>query len=165
MAYKGEKSDRDWDNFWSGLFSAPIFAKAAVWLLIVVCMLIAIKIFIPKEDQVQTVVDITKLSLRHSPYFYSINNTEDAVNITLWEDGLAATSKKAYDGDKEAILEWEKTKLNIFDYIKDIYAQFIAKDIEAEVTVKVVNENNKDRTLLFIKGGSIVYDIVAKEGE
>ena len=158
MAYH---SDPDGPVIDKGAFRARIIEVCGIVFLGGILIFILTKIFMPNEKKIDVALDITKLELRYSPYLYSITHTDDVVTVTLWGSGLAAESKKAFDGDPEQVIEWEKTKKNILEYIEKICLNLAVSDVEnVELVVKLVNENNHDRVLLVFTGADITYDIV-----
>jgi hypothetical protein len=79
----------------------------------------------------------------------------------LWQSGLTTESKKAFNGDSEALSEWEKTKENIYDYIDKIKISFLSEDVkDIKLVVKLVNEDNRARSLLIFNEYQLSYDIV-----
>lgn len=152
----------------------PVIDKGALRARIIeVCGIIAISSFIifivlkvarPESKRKESAVDISKVELRYSPYFYSIDSSDDVLTVSLWESGLTAASKKAYDGDSEALAEWNKTKYNVLQYANAIDTNLILNDVEGmTVFVQVVNEDNHERKLLVFKNCELVYDVTKGE--
>ena len=152
----------------------PVIDKGALRARIIeVCGIIAVSAFIifivlkvarPESKRKESAVDITKVELRYSPYFYSIDSSDDVLTVSLWESGLTAISKKAYDGDSEALAEWNKTKYNVLQYANSIDTNLILNDVEGmTVFVQVVNEDNHERKLLIFKNCELVYDVTKGE--
>lgn len=159
MAYKGD--DSKWDNIWDSFFSAQTLAKAGLFILVGICVFIAYHFIISNKDRLEVALDISKLYLRHSPYNYSIDTKDDTITISLWQSGLTTESKKAFNGDSEALSEWEKTKENIYDYIDKIKISFLSEDVkDIKLVVKLVNEDNRARSLLIFNEYQLSYDIV-----
>ena len=152
----------------------PVIDKGALRARIIeVCGIIAVSAFIifivlkvarPESKRKESAVDISKVELRYSPYFYSIDSSDDVLTVSLWESGLTAASKKAYDGDSEAVAEWNKTKYNVLQYANSIDTNLILNDVEGmTVFVQVVNEDNHERKLLVFKNCELVYDVTKGE--
>ena len=152
----------------------PVIDKGALRARIIeVCGIIAVSAFIifivlkvarPESKRKESAVDISKVELRYSPYFYSIDSSDDVLTVSLWESGLTAVSKKAYDGDNEAVAEWNKTKYNVLQYANAIDTNLILNDVEGmTVFVQVVNEDNHERKLLVFKNCELVYDVTKGE--
>lgn len=161
MAYQ---HDSDGPYVDKGGFRAKYIAKAGVYIAIVIIVYIAIRIVFTKSDRMELALDSIKYDLRKSPYFYSIDSSDDVLTVSLWESGLTAVSKKAYDGDSEAVAEWNKTKYNVLQYANSIDANLILNDVKGmTVFVQVVNEDNHERKLLVFKNCELVYDVTKGE--
>ncbi|MBR4780354.1 MAG: hypothetical protein IK014_03240 [Lachnospiraceae bacterium] len=163
MAYRhdsdGPVIDRD-------LFKAKSIAKAGVWTAVCIIVLIAIWIIFPKDKRIENTMDFVRLELKNSPYNYSLENTEGELIVTIWASGITSRAKKAYNGDVEALQEWEKTKNNILKYIYDIRQYMLIEEVEEiTLTVMLVNEDNRSRSLLVYKDGVLSYDVVSDVGK
>lgn len=156
MSYRNEDP-----NIGGGFFSAQRIAIGGFFILVSVIIWIAIKATYTKDDRLNTAIDISKLELKHSPYNYSFESSEKVITVSLWQSGLTSESKKAYDGDKDAVLEWQKTKDNILQYANSIDVNLGLQDIhDITIIVQLVNEDNRARKLLVYKNCVQVYDVV-----
>lgn len=161
MAYH---SDPDGPVIDKGALRARIIEVCGIIAISALIIFIVLKIARPESKRKESAVDITKVELRYSPYFYSIDSSDDVLTVSLWESGLTAASKKAYDGDSEALAEWNKTKYNVLQYANSIDANLILNDVEGmTVFVQVVNEDNHERKLLVFKNCELVYDVTKGE--
>lgn len=161
MAYH---SDPDGPVIDKGALRARIIEVCGIITISALIIFIILKIARPESKRKESAVDITKVELRYSPYFYSIDSSDDVLTVSLWESGLTAVSKKAYDGDSEALAEWNKTKYNVLQYANSIDANLILNDVEGmTVFVQVVNEDNHERKLLVFKNCELVYDVTKGE--
>lgn len=161
MAYH---SDPDGPVIDKGSFRARIIEVCGIVFVAGLIIFIVLKVMRPESKRKESAVDISKVELRYSPYFYSIDSSDDVLTVSLWESGLTAVSKKAYDGDSEALAEWNKTKYNVLQYANSIDANLILNDVEGmTVFVQVVNEDNHERKLLVFKNCKLVYDVTKGE--
>lgn len=161
MAYH---SDPDGPVIDKGSFRARIIEVCGIVFVAGLIIFIALKVMRPESKRKESAVDISKVELRYSPYFYSIDSSDDVLTVSLWESGLTAASKKAYDGDSEALAEWNKTKYNVLQYANAIDTNLILNDVEGmTVFVQVVNEDNHERKLLVFKNCELVYDVTKGE--
>lgn len=161
MAYH---SDPDGPVIDKGALRARIIEVCGIIAVSALIIFIAMKVMRPESKRKESAVNISKVELRYSPYFYSIDSSDDVLTVSLWESGLTATSKKAYDGDSEALAEWNKTKYNVLQYANAIDTNLILNDVEGmTVFVQVVNEDNHERKLLVFKNCELVYDVTKGE--
>ena len=161
MAYH---SDPDGPVVDRGALRARIIEVCGIIAVSALIIFIVLKVARPESKRKESAVDISKVELRYSPYFYSIDSSDDVLTVSLWESGLTAASKKAYDGDSEAVAEWNKTKYNVLQYANSIDANLILNDVEGmTVFVQVVNEDNHERKLLIFKNCERVYDVTKGE--
>ena len=161
MAYR---SDPDGPVIDKGALRARIIEVCGIIAVSALIIFIVLKVARPESKRKESAVDISKVELRHSPYFYSIDSSDDVLTVNLWESGLTAASKKAYDGDSEAMAEWNKTKYNVLQYANSIDTNLILNDVEGmTVFVQVVNEDNHERKLLVFKNCELVYDVTKGE--
>ena len=161
MAYH---SDPDGPVIDKGALRARIIEVFGIIAVSALIIFIVMKVMRPESKRKESAVDISKVELRYSPYFYSIDSSDDVLTVSLWESGLTATSKKAYDGDSEAVAEWNKTKYNVLQYANAIDTNLILNDVEGmTVFVQVVNEDNHERKLLVFKNCELVYDVTKGE--
>ena len=161
MAYR---SDPDGPVIDKGALRARIIEVCGIIAVSAFIIFIVLKVARPESKRKESAVDITKVELRYSPYFYSIDSSDDVLTVSLWESGLTAISKKAYDGDSEALAEWNKTKYNVLQYANSIDTNLILNDVEGmTVFVQVVNEDNHERKLLVFKNCELVYDVTKGE--
>jgi len=161
MAYH---SDPDGPVIDKGALRARIIEVCGIIAVSALIIFIVLKVARPESKRKESAVDISKVELRYSPYFYSIDSSDDVLTVSLWESGLTAASKKAYDGDSEALAEWNKTKYNVLQYANSIDANLILNDVEGmTVFVQVVNEDNHERKLLVFKNCELVYDVTKGE--
>lgn len=161
MAYH---SDPDGPVIDKGALRARIIEVCGIVFVAGLIIFIVLKVMRPESKRKESAVDISKVELRYSPYFYSIDSSDDVLTVSLWESGLTAASKKAYDGDSEALAEWNKTKYNVLQYANSIDANLILNDVEdMTVFVQVVNEDNHERKLLVFKNCELVYDVTKGE--
>ena len=161
MAYH---SDPDGPVIDKGALRARIIEVCGIIAVSALIIFIVMKVMRPESKRKESAVDISKVELRYSPYFYSIDSSDDVLTVSLWESGLTATSKKAYDGDSEALAEWNKTKYNVLQYANAIDTNLILNDVESmTVFVQVVNEDNHERKLLVFKNCELVYDVTKGE--
>jgi hypothetical protein len=144
-----------------GLFRAVSLAKAAVWFIIFAALSIGIYLIFPKSKRIDTAIDITRIELNYSPYNWSYENTDDALTISLWADGMTAKAKKAYSGNEEALKSWQKIKDNVNKYVHSIHVNLSLQEVEdITVTIKLLNDENRERSLLVYKNESLIYDIM-----
>ena len=161
MAYH---SDPDGPVIDKGALRARIIEVCGIIAVSALIIFIVMKVMRPESKRKESAVDISKVELRYSPYFYSIDSSDDVLTVSLWESGLTATSKKAYDGDSEAVAEWNKTKYNVLQYAYAIDTNLILNDVEGMIVfVQVVNEDNHERKLLVFKNCELVYDVTKGE--
>lgn len=161
MAYH---SDPDGPVIDKGALRARIIEVCGIIAVSALIIFIVLKVARPESKRKESAVDISKVELRYSPYFYSIDSSDDVLTVSLWESGLTAASKKAYDGDSEALAEWNKTKYNVLQYANSIDTNLILNDVEGmTVFVQVVNEDNHERKLLVFKNCELVYDVTKGE--
>ena len=161
MAYR---SDPDGPVIDKGALRARIIEVCGIVFVAGLIIFIVLKVMRPESKRKESAVDISKVELRYSPYFYSIDSSDDVLTVSLWESGLTAASKKAYDGDSEALAEWNKTKYNVLQYANSIDTNLILNDVEGmTVFVQVVNEDNHERKLLVFKNCELVYDVTKGE--
>jgi hypothetical protein len=161
MAYH---SDPDGPVIDKGALRARIIEVCGIVFVAGLIIFIVLKVMRPESKRKESAVDISKVELRYSPYFYSIDSSDDVLTVSLWESGLTAASKKAYDGDSEAVAEWNKTKYNVLQYANAIDTNLILNDVEGmTVFVQVVNEDNHERKLLVFKNCELVYDVTKGE--
>lgn len=161
MAYH---SDPDGPVIDKGALRARIIEVCGIIAVSALIIFIVMKVMRPESKRKESAVDISKVELRYSPYFYSIDSSDDVLTVSLWESGLTAASKKAYDGDSEALAEWNKTKYNVLQYANAIDTNLILNDVEGmTVFVQVVNEDNHERKLLVFKNCELVYDVTKGE--
>lgn len=161
MAYH---SDPDGPVIDKGALRARIIEVCGIVFVAGLIIFIVLKVMRPESKRKESAVDISKVELRYSPYFYSIDSSDDVLTVSLWESGLTAASKKAYDGDSEALAEWNKTKYNVLQYANAIDTNLILNDVEGmTVFVQVVNEDNHERKLLVFKNCELVYDVTKGE--
>ena len=161
MAYH---SDPDGPVIDKGALRARIIEVCGIVFVAGLIIFIVLKVMRPESKRKESAVDISKVELRYSPYFYSIDSSDDVLTVSLWESGLTAASKKAYDGDSEALAEWNKTKYNVLQYANSIDTNLILNDVEGmTVFVQVVNEDNHERKLLVFKNCELVYDVTKGE--
>lgn len=161
MAYH---SDPDGPVIDKGALRARIIEVCGIIAVSALIIFIVLKVARPESKRKESAVDISKVELRYSPYFYSIDSSDDVLTVSLWESGLTAASKKAYDGDSEAVAEWNKTKYNVLQYANSIDTNLILNDVEGmTVFVQVVNEDNHERKLLVFKNCELVYDVTKGE--
>ena len=161
MAYH---SDPDGPVIDKGALRARIIEVCGIVFVAGLIIFIVLKVMRPESKRKESAVDISKVELRYSPYFYSIDSSDDVLTVSLWESGLTAVSKKAYDGDSEAVAEWNKTKYNVLQYANSIDTNLILNDVEGmTVFVQVVNEDNHERKLLVFKNCELVYDVTKGE--
>ena len=159
MAYR---HDSDGPVIDKDLFKAKSIAKAGVWTAVCIIGLIAIWILFPKDKRIENVMDLVRLELKNSPYNYTQESTEEELIVSLWASGTTSKAKKAYNGDEEALQEWEKTKNNVLKYVYAIRQDLIIEEVEEiTLTVMLVNEDNHARSLLVYKDGVLLYDVVS----
>ena len=161
MAYHSDPNGPIVDK---GALRARIIEVCGIVFVVGLIIFIVLKFARPESKRKESAVDLAKVELRYSPYFYSIDDSGDALTVDLWEAGLTATSKKAYDGDAKSLAEWDKTKYNVLQYAYAIDSNLYLNDVEGlTVFVQVVNEDNHERKLLVFKNCELVYDVVEKE--
>lgn len=166
MAYQ---HDSDGPVVDKGGLRAAYIAYVAVGALLVFVVSAAIRHAFPDDKRLKIAVDITRIEISHSPYHYAFDTRENSLTVTLWEDGLSGTSLKAFNGEADSVAEWNKTKANVEEYLASIHQNLLIEDVQdVELVVKVVNESNRDRSLLVYKNWELVYDVVRdtkKEGD
>ena len=157
MAYQ---HDPDGPVVDKGGFRARIIEACGVIALSCIIIFIVTKVLRPESKRMEEALDLTKLELKHSPYNYSVDSSEDVITVSLWESGLTITAKKASEGDPEAVAEWNKTKDSVLQYAYSIESNLYIEDItDIPIIVQVVNESNHSRTLLVYKNSKLVYDV------
>ena len=162
MSYKRE--DPNMDNVFADFFSSHILAKVGFLILLSLIITLAVKFLYTDEDRMNNAIDISKLELRHSPYNYTFESSENAITVSLWQSGITATSKKAYDGDKNALAEWQGIKDNVLKYANSIDVNLGLQDIKnITVILQLVNEDNHARKLLVFKNCKLIYDVTKGE--
>ena len=156
MAYH---SDPDGPVIDKGAFRARVIEVCGIVFVAGLIIFIVMKVMRPESKRKESAIDIARIELQYSPYFYSIDSSDDVITVSLWESGLTATAKKAYDGDSVSAAKWDKIKYNVLQYANTIDSNLIQNDVEGmTVFVQVVNEDNHDRKLLVFKNCEIVYD-------
>lgn len=162
MSYRND--DSNGNDVWGSSFSAQKIAIVGFCLLVTIVTWIVVKVTLTEDDRLNTAIDISKLELKHSPYNYSFESSEKVITVSLWQSGLTSESKKAYDGDKDAVMEWQKTKDNILQYANSIDVNMGLQDIkDITIIVQLVNEDNHARKLLVYKDCMLVYDVTKGE--
>ena len=157
MAYQ---HDPDGPVIDKGALRARIFEVCGIILVTGIIVFIAIKIMRPNSKKIEDAEDLAKLELRYSPYFYSIDTSDDVMTVSLWESGLTATAIKASEGDPDAVEEWNKTRDNVLQYAYAIDSNLFIQDVEGiTAIVQIVNESNHSRKLLVFKNSKLVYDV------
>ncbi len=92
---------------------------------------------------------------------YTLEYDETGVTLSLWKDNLAMGSALAATGDESAKEAWGNMVESHKTLCNSIVTQ--TKDIGLEnyyVTVNVLNDMDKSKTLLTILNGVVVYDAV-----
>ena len=157
MAYQ---HDPDGPIVDKGALRARIIEVCGIVFIAGIIIFVVMKVVRPKSKKIDLALDISKIELKYSPYNYLIDSSEDVVTISLWESGLTAISKKAFEGDSDAIAEWDKTKYNVLQYANAIDVNMVLEDVDGvTIIIQVVNENNHARKLLAFKDCSLVYDV------
>lgn len=77
--------------------------------------------------------------------------------ISVWMDGIAEASVLAKEGDKT---NWDNMVETMEDSTKTLYETVIDLDSNAHVSMNVLNNLSKDKTLLTILDGITIYDVV-----
>lgn len=157
MAYQ---HDPDGPNVDEGGFRAKAIAYYAVYAVIGIAVIIAIKILISDDDVMESAIANIRSELLNGRFYFSIDKTDDNITVKLWEPGIAAVSKKAYSNDTEAVKEWSSLKDSVqsrYDKIKATLLLYEVKD--CSIIVIIVNEDNHERSLL-VYNGEFVYDVV-----
>jgi len=158
MAYQ---HDPDGPVVDKGAFRAFIIEKAGIIILGVIVIFIIIKVFSSGDNSYESALDLIKIDLRHSRYNYIIDNSEKSFTITIWEPGTTTIAKKAYNGEKEALVDWGKVKDGVLDLVHTIEEDLIIANMkDISVTVIFVNEDNHERSLLVFKDTVLKYDVV-----
>lgn len=149
-----------------GALRAHLIEKLGFILLGVVIIFIIIKIFSTDFKRREEALSLIRLDLRHCRFNYTLDESETVLSITLWDTGITTIAKKAYNGEQDALSEWNKVKDNVLDIVHTVEEDLLIKKIkDVSVIVYLVNEDNHDRSLLVYKDGVMAYDIVNdKEG-
>lgn len=157
MAYQ---HDSDGPNVDKGGFRIKIFAYYACAFVVFAAAAIAVKIMFSKNDTMESIRDEISSACLFRTYHFDLACSEDAIKIRLWFDGIAATAKKASDGDSDALNEWQTIRHTVSEYndrVYDILKSYEMADID--VTIALVNESNKDRILMVYKNNALDYII------
>ncbi len=158
MAYQ---HDPDGPVVDKGAFRAFIIEKVGIVILGVIVIFIIIKVFSSEDNSLEGALDLIKIDLRHSRYNYTIDNSEKSFIVTIWESGTTTIAKKAYNGEKEALVDWGKVKDSVLDLTHTIEEDLIIANMkDISVTVILVNEDNHERSLLVFKDAVLKYDVV-----
>lgn len=91
----------------------------------------------------------------------TIESEDDAINISIWNDGLAGGAVLAAAGNTEAIDGWNNTRQNIIDMCDSSIqlAEAAGKD-DAIIIFNVLNDNDTSKVLLSVVNGAVLYDCV-----
>lgn len=93
---------------------------------------------------------------------YKAEYDESGITVNLWEDGVAAMSVMARNGDQEAQAEWD----NLVEGIKEMTTATKEQTMnkygygDKMFVVNVLNDAKKEATLLTVADGVVFYDAV-----
>ncbi|MBO4863561.1 MAG: DUF4190 domain-containing protein [Eubacterium sp.] len=111
---------------------------------------------------IDTVVSLMKISL--SEGFgdnYKIDVDGNDVTISVWMDGVAAGALLAQQGNEEYIEDWNKAKANMQKLAASFYDSFEQLGVkDVHCYFHVLNDQNKENTLLMYVDGVEAYDAV-----
>ena len=92
---------------------------------------------------------------------YSLDYDDNTVTINVWQEGIAAGVVYANEGNQECIDAWKVVVTGITGLSKNLADQLKELGFDnMTVTVNVVNDLNKEKTLLTTVNGVVVYNAV-----
>ena len=92
---------------------------------------------------------------------YDLNVDGNIISISVWNDGVAAGAFLAANGETELLNAWNTMAQNILTMANNMQALLDTNDYGTyQVSISVVNDLNRDNTMLVATRGAIVYDFV-----
>lgn len=92
---------------------------------------------------------------------YEVYHESGVIIINVWDDGIAAGAILAADGDEECVSAWNDLVENQKEFCLSVcdFVDTLGLD-GTTVMINVLNDENKENTLLSIADGVVVYDYV-----
>ena len=90
----------------------------------------------------------------------SCSDSEDAIMISVWNNGVTLGALAAIGGDDSARDSWQGMSASFRDFSQSLCETAVKFGIDKPIMVNVLNDMNKDRILLSYVNGVLVYDIV-----
>lgn len=92
---------------------------------------------------------------------YSLDYDDSSVTVNLWYDGVALGATMAADGDAEYQKQWDTLVNSMTQQTESLVDVFETAGLnDVVVLVNVLNDQNKDNTLLSVLNGIVIYDAV-----
>ncbi len=157
MAYR---SDSDGPIVDKGVFKAQTLAYCGAVVLIGIISIIALKLLFTDEDLMENAQIYINSVLASNTTDYTISHNKDTMTVKMWYSNLTAGAKKAYNGDPEALDQWETFKISAHDLSEQLYGQLTTLAPDTNLILMIVNEDNHSRSLLVYKNGNMTYDVV-----
>lgn len=113
-----------------------------------------------EEDLYDTYIALVRANLDENfPDSFEIKKKDNIVHINIWQDGLAFEATLAKEGYEENKEKWEDMKDNA-EYMSESLTKLMKTTgiKDGHVAVNVLNDQNKDNTLLSYLDGECVYD-------
>ena len=114
------------------------------------------------DNTLNAAVDMIKMILKDNYENYEISSTNDMIVVNIWDDGIAVASTIAASGDEESKAAWDtmvESQVNACKSMREFVDTAGLNDVT--VMINVLNDLDKDKTLLSIADGIVIYNAVS----
>ena len=117
---------------------------------------------IKDKKSIYEIIEIVSLSLAGNyGTNYKVSEDDGVLNVSVWNDGVAAGAMMAAQGNKETLEAWDDMRDGIVELSESIRTLLDENGHRAtSSTVSVINEVSRDRSVLIVQDGYVVYDYV-----
>lgn len=114
------------------------------------------------KKSIYEIIEIASLSLAGNyGTNYKVSEDDGVLNVSVWNDGVAAGAMMAAQGNKETLEAWDSMRDSIIELSESIRTLLDENGHRAtSSTVSVLNEVSRDKSVLIVQDGYVVYDYV-----
>ncbi len=98
--------------------------------------------------------------LKDSDGNYEVAQEDGSIVLRTWRDGLVSEVYGAASGDAAAVALWNQLVQNYQALAANTQKLVDGYDLDQEVFVQLINDENKELTLMVVSGDSVLYDVV-----
>lgn len=120
-----------------------------------------------KEQNAELFLEYSKILLDSSfgEGYYDVSREGSFLTVNVWGENIALAALFAANGDAKSLQSWNTLKESMESLSTTIYDSFkeVSGYEDATVMVNVINDSNKDNTLLSCVNGVCIYDSVESQ--